>query len=132
VPVGLDEVVEQFTGWGMSNGGESLDLGRSLVRRLREALAHDGRLAQIDCQIDGPAGFRLEGDGVAGLTPWDGRASLRGQVRAGSALHAGNGGGSLALFVADGGADLPATLANLWRQTEVVRVELLRPSADSA
>jgi hypothetical protein len=128
VPVGLDEVVTEFTGWGTSNGGESLELGRSLVRRLREALAHDGRLAQMDCRLDGPAGFRLEGEGVAGLTPWDARASLRGQVRAGSALHAGNG-GSLALFVRDeDGATLPETLANLWRQTEVVRVELVRPS----
>ena len=126
VPVGLDEVVTQFTGWSMSSGGESLALGRSLVRRLREALDHDGRLAQIDCRLDGPGGFRFTGEGVAGLTPWDDRASVQSQVRAGSALHAGNGAGSLALFV-DGEGNLVETMEAMWRQTEVVRVEL-RPS----
>ena len=127
VPVGLDEVVAQFTGWSMSNGGESLDLGRSLIRRLREALAHDGRLAQMDCCLDGPAGFRLSGEGVAGLTPWDATASLRSQIRAGSALHAGNGAGSVALFVGGEEATLAGTLESIWRQTEIVRVELVLP-----
>ncbi len=125
VPVGLDEVVTRFTGWSMSSGGESLDLGRSLVRRLREALDHDGRLAQMDCRLDGPAGFRLSGGGVAGLTPWDAVASLRSQTRAGSALHAGNGAGSLALFVHEDRAALAGLLEGMWRQTEIVRVELV-------
>ena len=127
VPVGLDEVVTEFTGWSMSVGGESLDLGRSLVRRLREALDHDGRLAQMDCRLDGPVGFRLSGVAVAGLTPWDPGASLRSQVRAGSALHAGNGAGSLALFVGEHGAALASVLEGMWRQTEIVRVEVVPP-----
>ena len=75
--------------------------------------------------LDGPAGFRLSGDGVAGLTPWSLGASLRSQVRAGSALHAGNGAGSLALFVGDEGSALAPTLEAMWRRTEVVRVELM-------
>ena len=81
----------------------------------------------MDCCLDGPTGFRLSAGGVAGLTPWDAAASLRSQVRSGSALHAGNSAGSLALFVGGEGAKLAATLESLWRQTEVLRVELVSP-----
>jgi hypothetical protein len=125
VPVGLDDVVRQYTGWGMSNGGPSLELGRRVVRRLADVLRADGRLAQIDACLDGP--FSFEMGGVAGLTPWDATASPRSQLRAGGALHSLSGHGTLALFVGDEAPGQVAELLELaWRQTDVVRVRLLR------
>ncbi|MFO0846886.1 MAG: hypothetical protein U0797_31730, partial [Gemmataceae bacterium] len=125
VPVGLDEVVRQYTGWGMSNGGPSLEFGRRVVRRLADVLRDDGRRAQLDACLDGPFSFEL--NGVAGPTPWDAAAPPRSQLRAGGAVHSAGGLGTLALFVGD---ETPGAVADLleqaWRQTDVVRLRLLR------
>jgi hypothetical protein len=121
VPVGLDDVVRRFTGWGMSNGGPSLDLGRTIVRRLADVLRADGRLAQLDACLGGPFSFTLESQGVAGATPWDSSASLRSQIRAGTEF------GTLALFVGDEPPDrIAEALEHAYRQTDIVRVRLLR------
>jgi hypothetical protein len=132
-PVGLDEVVNLFTGWGLAGGGPSLDLGKQVVRRLAEVLRQDGRLAQMDACLDGPFAGRLEGDSapgredVAGLTPWGPGAGLRGQLRAGGALHAVPEQGTLSLFAEGAGAEEVAdALAWAWRETGAVRLRLVR------
>jgi hypothetical protein len=131
VPVGLDEVVRQFTGWGLANGGPSLELGCLLIRQLREVLERQGRLVQLEVCVDSPVeGSIGERRAVAGLTPWDATASLKSQLQAGSALHAAAGAGTLTLFVPPGEeADLPELLEQAWRQTEIVRLRLQRPIA---
>ena len=135
VPVGLDEVVRRFTGWGLANGGESLELGVAIMRRLREVLRADARAraAGMAACLDGPAAFALEGSApagraaVAGLTPWDEGASPRSQLRAAGALHAGEG-GQAALFLpaGSGAADLAGWLEQAWRQGDVARLRVVR------
>jgi hypothetical protein len=126
--VGLDEVVRLYTDWGLANGGTSLELGRHIVTRLRDVLHHDGRLVQMETCLDGPFAMQMR-EGVAGLTPWDSRASVRSQLRAGGALHALAEHGTLALFVPpdEAGSDdeVCGILHQAWRQTEVVRLRLM-------
>lgn len=137
VPLGLDEVVRQMTGWGLANGGPSLELGRQIVRRLRAVLDQEGRLAQMDVCLDAPAAATLALDQpptratAAGLTPWDDRASLTSQLRAAGALHAIAEGGTATWFPEPGcsAADLADAVARAWRGTEVVRLQLARPVA---
>lgn len=136
VPLGLDEVVWQMTGWGLANGGPSLELGRQIVQRLREVLDREGRLAQLDVCLDGPAHASLQADPptretAAGLTPRDGRASLASQLRAAGALHAITDAGTATLFIEPGctTADLADAVSRAWRGTEVVRLVAVRPDA---
>lgn len=135
VPLGLDETVRLMTGWGLANGGPSLELGRQIVRRLREVLDQEGRLAQMDVCLDAPAAATLTADvpptraTAAGLTPWDDRASLASQVRAAGALHAIAEGGTVTLFPEPTctAANLADAVARAWRTTEVVRLVVARP-----
>ncbi len=134
-PVGLDRLVQSFTGKGLSAGGAALDFGRQVVQRLRDVLRQDGRAAQLDCCLDGPFDFGLAGpppgaEQVVGLTPWDGSAPPKGQLRAGGALHGVAGAGTLALSLP---ADGPPTAEQVaewlrlaWQQTDLVRLRLIR------
>jgi hypothetical protein len=159
VPLGLDQVVREFTGWGLANGGPSLELGRKIVSRLRDVLHAEGRMAQMETCLDGPFLGRMKDEGrrmkkeedddddeetilihpsafilhpseeVAGLTPWDREASPRSQLRSGGALHALTESGTLALFLPPGSTnpdELIGWLEQAWRQTEVVRLHVLR------
>jgi hypothetical protein len=134
-PVGLDEVVNQFTDWGLSNGGDSLELGRQIVQRLRDVLRQAGRAAHLDACLDGPFAFGLEGaptqrESVAGLTPWDATAAVRSQLRAAGLLHGLAEHGTLALRLPREESVEPEQmvewLRSAWRQTDVVRLRLVR------
>jgi hypothetical protein len=140
-PVGLEAVVSRFTQRGLGSGGSALELGRRIVGRLREVLRQDGRPAQMDGCLDGPWSFRLDrgpagpaagppAEQVAGLTPWDATAPVKGQLRAGGVLHAACEGGTLALVVPQEPPATPAQAADwlraAWQNTEVVRVRFLR------
>jgi hypothetical protein len=67
---------------------------------------------------------------VAGLTPWDEAAPLKGQLRAGGVLHGAAGHGTLGLFL-PGEQRRPEAVAEVlreaWERTDVVRLRLLRP-----
>jgi hypothetical protein len=130
VPLGLDEVVTQFTGWSLASGGSSLELAKKITTRLAEVLHQDGRGAQMDVCLDGPTTFTLEGEPIAGVTCFDQTASLRSQLRACGALHAITGTGTLALYLPDDttAEQLVESLEWAWRHTDVVRVRLLRPT----
>jgi hypothetical protein len=140
-PVGLEAVVSAFTGQGLTSGSESLDFARQVVRLLRDVLRHDGAGTRLETCLDGLSCFRLEespeadslpavGE-MAGLSAWDATAPVKDQWRASGALHAIAEGGTLALFLPE---DRPATpeqvadwLRAIWKQSEVVRVRLVRP-----
>jgi hypothetical protein len=140
-PVGLDRVVTAFTGKGLSDGGESLGFGKEVVRRLRDVLRHDGQQSRLETCLDGPWGFRLdesesadefpEASGAAGLSAWDAGAPAKDQWRAAGALHGIAEGGTLALFLPEDRPPTPERVADwlraIWKQTEVVRVRLVRP-----
>lgn len=130
VPVGLDEVVRQFTSWGLANGGESLELGAAIVRRIREVLRDGGRALGLTACVDGPSSFALAGrperPTIAGLTPWDEGASVASQLRAAGALHAGEA-GVAAVFAPPGAA--ASVLEQAWRQGDIARLRLLSAAA---
>jgi hypothetical protein len=132
-PVGLDRLVQSFTGKGLSAGGAGLDFGRQVLQRLRDVLRQDGRASHLDCCLDGPFDLGLAGappgaEQVAGLTPWDGAAPPKGQLRAGGALHGVADAGTLALFLPADGPPTPEQLTEwlrtAWQQTDVVRLRL--------
>jgi hypothetical protein len=141
-PVGLDRVVETFTGRGLTAGGASLDFGRQVVQRLRDVLRQDGRASHLETCLDGPFDLQLgdpssnagvpwpDAEQAAGLTAWDSAAPVKSQLRAAGALHAAAEHGTLALFVPE---ERPPTaeqaadwLRAAWQQTEVVRLQLVR------
>jgi hypothetical protein len=137
-PVGLDRLVQSFTGKGLSAGGAGLDFGRQVLQRLRDVLRQDGQAAHLHCCLDGPFDFGLSGrpqdaEQVAGLTPWGAAAPVKGQLRAGGALHGVADAGTLALFVPADGPPVPEQVAEwlrlAWQQTDVVRLRLARAPA---
>jgi hypothetical protein len=134
-PVGLGAVVTAFTGGGLCSSKESLDFGKQIVQTLRDVLRQDGGACRLGTCLDGPDDFRL-GDGtptagqIAGPTAWDAAAAPKNQLRAAGALHALAEGGTAALILpkdarptAEAVAD---TLRSAWKQTDVIRVRLLR------
>lgn len=137
-PLGLDSVVHALTGKGLCAGGPGLDLDRQIVQRLRDVLRQDGRASHLETCLDGPCSFHLDGavpagpiaPETAGLTPWDGAAPIKNQLRAGGALHAVAEHGTLALFVPEEQTVTPEQVYDYlrtgWRQTEIVRVRIVR------
>jgi hypothetical protein len=125
-PVGLDAVVRTFTGHGLAAGGAALDLGRSIVRRLRAVATEDGGRIPLQTCIDGPADFRLDSAlGVVGLTPWEPAATVREQLRGAAAVHAEAG--TLALFIPPDAspADAVDWLRTAWQRPEIVRLRFM-------
>ncbi len=127
-PLGLDEVVKAFVGRGLAQGGEALDFGKQVVQRMRDVLRQDGLATRMDTCVDGPFDFRL-GETVAGLTPWEETAPAKAQLRAAGALHGAAEHGTAALFLPEGTTAemVEEWLRGAWRQTDAVRVRLVRP-----
>ncbi len=123
VPMGLDEVVRRFTGWSMSVGGESLALGRAILQRINVVLGEEAKRANLPACLDGPTTFRLQGELVAGATPWDVHASLKSQILA-SSPH-----GPLGLFVGSESCEqLLDALELAWKETDVATIRFLNRS----
>lgn len=114
VPVGLDEVVRRFTGWGLANGGEALELGLAITRRLREALHSGGRALGLTACLD--VQCRLTEHDP------DRAATAQSQLRAAGALHAGEAGEAI-IFAPP--TEAVAVLEQAWRQGDIARVRLL-------
>jgi hypothetical protein len=153
VPVGIDAAVHMLEGCSLCESAAALDLGRQIIKRLREVLNQDGRHTNVDSCIDGTttvAGnslgmFFLEAGPanlltepwettiarVAGLTPWSPTVPSRSQLRAAGALHSAAEAGTAAVFLADGAAREPEAVADLlhfaWRHTDVVRLKFICP-----
>jgi hypothetical protein len=143
-PVGLDGVAYSFLQRGLCAGGAALDFGRQVVARLRDVLRQDGRASHLETCLDGPFSFRLgdaPGEAPAGgrwpvakhapgLTPWDGTAPVRNQLRAAGVLHAAAEGGTLALVLPEDRPPMAELVADwlrtAWQQTEVARARLVR------
>jgi hypothetical protein len=142
-PVGLDSLVYRFMKKGLCAGGAALDFGRQVVQRLRDVLRQDGRNCHLDTCVDGPCAFRLAeprepaaaptwpvAEDVVGLTPWDATAPLKNQLRAAGVLHAVTEQGTLALCLPDDRPPVPEQVLDwlemAWRQTDVVRLRLVR------
>jgi hypothetical protein len=121
-----------------------LDFGRQIVQRLRDVLRQDGRNAHLDTCVDGPFRFRLAEttsamadawpaiEEAAGLTSWGATATLKSQLRSAGVLQGVAEHGTLALFVSEETTPSPEEIADwlqtAWRQTDVVRLHLIRPT----
>jgi hypothetical protein len=136
-PVGLDDVVQSFVQKRLSAGGTALDFARQIVQRLRDVLRQDGRIAHLDTCLDGPYCFHLAdntdwplAENVAGLTAWDATAPLKGQLRSSGVLHNIAEHGTMALFLPEDKTPPPEQVSDwlytAWRQTDVVRLRLIR------
>ncbi len=136
-PVGLDAAVQTLTGHAITANAESLDLARRLPLRIREVLRQDGRGTPLETCLDAPATFdvgdkdmSLGADQAAGLTPWTPTAAVKSQGHGAGPLHAAAEGGTLALFLPQeetvSSEQIADWLRFLWRQTDVVRVRLMR------
>ena len=135
-PVGLDSVVQRFTGRGICSGGASLDFGKQIVQTLRDVLRQDGGQSRLATCLDGPDEFHLGGEALtvgqaAGLTPWESSASMKNQLRAVEALHSAAEGGTAALFLSEDPRPTAEAVADwlrtAWKQADVSRVRF-RPA----
>ena len=128
-PVGLDVVVQAFTGRGLCSGGAALEFGKQVVQTLHDVLRQEGGQTRLATCLDGPDDFHfgeLAVARVAGLTPWDAAAPVKHQLRAAGALHAVAEGGGAALFLPQNPQLTAKVVADAlrmaWKQTDVSRV----------
>jgi hypothetical protein len=148
VPVGLDAVVRRLLDMPVCSGGPALEFACEVVQRLRDVLRNDGRSYHLESCVDSAEDFSLARVGgaldashsstllaaehVAGLTPWDASASPREQLRAAGALHAAAEAGTAAVLLPDdrrlAAEQLVELLLYAWRQTQIVRLRVVRPS----
>lgn len=77
-PVGLNDVVQQLLGRGLTAGGAALDLAKQIIMRLRDVLKQDGRSVHLDACVDGCYEFG----------PGETAVALKTQLRAVGVLHA--------------------------------------------
>jgi hypothetical protein len=126
VPLGLDEMAALMAGHGVCAAAESLELGKSVLRRLREVLEAEGRSATLETCLDA-APWHGQGGGP---TCWDREAPVKSQLQALGELHSASGGGTGTLFLPH---DPPPTseqaagwLRWAWGQTQVASLRLLR------
>ena len=131
VPIGLDAAVQTVLGRTLCSGGEALELGRAILRRLKEILRQEGRASALETCLDSPtAGTDHQPLAAApGVTCWDEAAAVRAQLHTLGELHtAAEGGSGIVFLPAD---PLPAAeqvadwLARTWSETDVVRLRLL-------
>ncbi|MBI1917984.1 MAG: hypothetical protein HYS12_25100 [Planctomycetes bacterium] len=135
-PIGLDAAVQALLGRGLCSGEEPLDLGRAILRRLREVLREEGRASALETCVDAPTEDLAPDAHEAGpLTPvlasgptcWDAGAEVTAQMQATGELHAAAEGGTAVVFLP---AKLPRPeevagwLRWAWKETEVVRLRL--------
>jgi hypothetical protein len=136
-PVGLESVVQMLTGRGLCSGGPALELGRQIVQRLRDVLHQDGQACRLQTCVDAPpsvAGDAPGADNCMGLTPCDGAASIKSQLRAAGAMHAVAEHGTAVVQLEPGepptAEQVVQWLRWAWQQTDVVRVRLVRPAIE--
>src|SRR5207248_11705395 len=107
-PIGLDAAVQTLLGRGLCSGEEALDLGRAILRRLREVLREEGRASALETCVDAPTEDqaadahepdRLSPLFAAGPTCWDAAAEVTAQLRTAGELHDTEDGGTAVVFL---------------------------------
>lgn len=146
VPIGLEAVVRSLTGHALCTHAGALELGQQILSTLSANLRADGQAASLDVCVDGALGsaaphfgFSLEEQAdrpdaahVAGVTPWDATAAPKTQLRCAGLLHAAAGLGTSAVLLPEGiaGEAIVDLLHFAWKQTDVIRLRLLRPPTE--
>jgi len=139
-PVGLDAAVQTLLGRGLCSDEDALELGRAILRRLREVLREEGRASALETCVDAPATHTLDRGPLssatlaAGPTCWDTVAPVTTQLHAAGELHAAAEAGTAVVFLP---AEPPTAeevggwLRCAWKETDVVRVRLAQAVAPS-
>jgi hypothetical protein len=134
VPIGLEAAVQGLLGRALCAGEPALDLGRAILRRLKEVLQQEGRASALETCLDSPMaeeepfGDKAAADFAEGITCWDETAAVRAQLHAIGELHAAAEGGTGVVFLP--AEPLPAAeevadwLHWAWEETSVVRLRL--------
>src|SRR5262249_17523740 len=106
VPIGLETIVQLFTGGELCAGGAGLEFARRVVHGLREALRQAGHHRHLAACLDSVAGFALDeptaaplSRRAAGVTPWDRHAAPKQQLGAAGLLHTGAETGTAAILL---------------------------------
>jgi hypothetical protein len=137
-PIGLEAVVQRFTGRGLCDDGGGANFGRQIVEHLMKALRVDSRHRYLESTLDsaGPLSFDNQSplprspEKAAGLTCWDPLMPLRHQLQGAGQLQAVTKTGTALLLLsaehsitAEQVIDL---LQRAWQETEISRLRLQR------
>lgn len=125
VPIGLEEVVQAFTGASISDAGGT-DMARRIVERLREVLHTEGLARRLHVKLDSPVGGWQPSMGSVGLSAWNPTATVKNQLKAAGTLHAIAESGTASVCVP---SEAPPTAEQIadwlqwaWQQTDLVRL----------
>ena len=142
MPVGLEAVAQILLGRGLCSGGSAPDFARQIVQRLQNVLQADGQACVLETCVDSnlefPSDTRFADDSgpeflmreVPGLTAWDSAATAKSQLRAAGVMHAVAQAGTATVLLPEDDLPAPEEVVELlqyaWKQTEVVRLRLVR------
>jgi hypothetical protein len=133
IPVGLGETVERMTGRSLVSAGPALDLGRRIVRTLRDTLRTDGSKLQLAACLDEPPPGMLDAaTPVLGVRDYHEPAPRR--VRAATLLQELSERGAFPVSVSsDTTVSVPRILGALAEVaiTQIDRVRLVHPEVAS-
>jgi hypothetical protein len=142
-PVGLEAVVQRFTGRGLCDDGAGAALGRQIVEHLVEAVRVESRHRYLESSLDsaGPPSFDeqslvpsglscLSPEKAPGITCWDPQMPLRHQLQGAGQLQAVTKTGTALLLLSAGQSITAEQVVDLlhraWQETEITRLRLRR------
>jgi hypothetical protein len=144
-PIGLEAVVQRFTGRGLCDDGAGSAFGRQIVQALARAVQEESRHRYLESVLDSAGVLSLgeeQGGGAAnspsletaaGLTSWDAQLSLRHQLQGSGQLQAATKTGTALVLLAGERSVSAEAIAELlqlaWRETEIARLRFVRLSA---
>jgi hypothetical protein len=144
VPVGLDAVVRESIGEGISKDSSAQKLGVQILERLWQALRDEGKSLNLNVCLDSAPDFRCTGGidapaveldsmdprEAAGVTTWDPDAPPLTQIRAAGALHAVVRSGTAAVLTPEREPppvdDLVELLRYALEETKIQRLRFVR------
>jgi hypothetical protein len=149
-PVGLEAVVQRFTGRGLCDDGPGAALGRQIVDRLLQAVRDESRHRYLESTLDSAESLGLDDQSLVpscrsclspekapGLTGWDPQMPLRHQLRAAGHLQAVTKTGTAMLLLPAEQSITTEQVVDLlqraWQETDIARLRLLRwPSTQAS
>jgi hypothetical protein len=139
-PIGLEAVVQRFTGRGLCDDGGGANFGRQIVEHLMKALRVDSRHRYLESTLDSAGAISLEDQSLApsglspekaaGLTCWDPLMPLRHQLQGAGQLQAVTKTGTALLLLPAEQSITAEQVIDLvqraWHETEITRLRLVR------
>jgi hypothetical protein len=148
--IGLDSAVRLLMGSGLMEDAARGELARGILQQLHTALQAEAETAGLDVHLDAASGTLTDWDRSgseevmqtmghtdpamnSSVAPHWPAASLDAQLHAAAALHETCAGGTAALVLSEHPAPaaeaIMAVLRNIWRDTTLSGLRLVRPAA---